>query len=207
MEELGVWVGFVLTLMVYSYIIHDNFLYRLAVYVFVGLTAGYVAIITVESVLIPWFDVTVATGEPANIGFGLVPVLLGVLLLFKTSPSLGRWGNLAMAILVGVGAGVALVGALVGSLIPLAVETAEAGSSGLLDAVLIFIGVASSLVYFQYVARRNPEGQIERPRMIRAISTVGQVFITVTLGVLYAAAILTSLTIFSERIGFMLGRF
>ena len=47
MEELGLMVGFILTLMVYSYLIRDNFLYRIAVYVFVGIAAGFVTIVTV----------------------------------------------------------------------------------------------------------------------------------------------------------------
>lgn len=207
MEEAGIWAGFVLTIFVYSYIIRDNFLYRLAVYTFVGMAAGYIAIVTVESVLVPWFELTLDPDEPARLGLGLLPVLFGLLLLFKTSPRLGRLGNLGMAIIVGVGAGVALVGALTGTLIPLVDVTSRAGSGNILDGVLLFIGVASSLIYFQYLARRLPDGSVERPRGIQLISTVGEGFIAVTLGAIYAAAILTSLTIFSERISFILGRF
>ena len=68
------------------------------------------------------------------------------------------------------------------------------------------MGVASSLVYFQYVARRTAAGKIERPIVIRWISLVGEGFIMVTLGALYAAAILTSLTIFSDRMSFVLSQ-
>lgn len=207
MEELGLWVGFVLTIFVYSYIIRDNFLYRLAVYTFVGLAAGYIAIVTVESVLLPWFELTIDTKNPANLGLGLVPVLLGVLLLFKTSPRLAQLGNLGMAVIVGVGTGVALVGTLTGTLIPLVDATARVGRDNILNGVLLFVGVGSSLLYFQYAARRTPEGAIERPRRMQAISVLGEGFIAVTLGALYAAAILTSLTIFSERLSFILGRF
>ncbi|HLV33734.1 MAG TPA: hypothetical protein VKY59_01415, partial [Spirillospora sp.] len=56
MEQIGLWAGFVLTLMVFSYILGDNFLYRLAVYVFVGLAAGYIVVITWESVIWPWVN-------------------------------------------------------------------------------------------------------------------------------------------------------
>lgn len=207
MEELGLWAGFILTLMVYSYLIRDNFLYRIAVYVFVGLAAGYVTIVAFESVLIPWFNNTVGTGQAANIGLGLVPVLLGLLLAFKSfSVRLAALGNLAIAFVIGVGAAVALVGALTGTLIPLAQATTNVGNENVLEAVLIFVGVASSLVYFQYLARRTPEGEVVQARSIRLIGLVGQGFIVVTLGALYAAAILTSLTIFSERISFLLGQ-
>lgn len=204
MEDIGLFAGFVLTLMIFSYLLGDNFLYRLAVYVFVGLTAGYIAIVTVESVLIPWFDTTVGSGNAIEAGFGLLPVILGLLLLFKTSSRLGRLGNLGIAFIIGVGVAVALVGAIVGTLIPLAMETADASDSETFDAVLIFIGVASSLIYFQYSARRLPTGEVRQTAPIRLIGTVGQGFIIITLGALYAAAIITSLTIFSERVGFLL---
>jgi len=206
MEEIGLWAGFILTLMVFSYLLGDNFLYRLAVYAFVGLTAGYIAIVTVESVLLPWFDRTVLSDEPLAIGLGLLPVLAGLLLLFKSSAPLARLGNLGIAFVIGVGTAVALVGALTGTLLPLSTATIQAGEGDILNAVLIFIGVASSLIYFQYVARRRPDGAVRRGWLVGAISWVGQGFIVVTLGALYAAAILTSLTIFSERLAFVLER-
>lgn len=209
-QDIGLWAGFVLTLMVFSYILGDNFLYRLAVYVFVGLAAGFFAIVTVESVIIPWFDATVASGEPGGIVFGLIPLLLFVLLIFKSSAGLARFGNLGIAFLIGVGAAVALVGALTGTLLPLARSTATAGQgregSALLDAIIIVVGVVSSLVYFQYLARRTPDGDIRRGALSRVLGTVGQGFIAAALGALYAAAILTSLTIFSERMAFIVAR-
>ena len=204
MEDAGLWAGFILTLMIYSYILADNVLYRLAVYVFVGLAAGYIMIVTIESVMLPWFAATIGSGDTVNLGIGMLPILVAVLLGFKSSTRLARFGNLGMAFVVGVGAAVALVGALTGTLIPLATETA--GQEDILDSVDIFIGVATTLIYFQYLARRVPGGGVRRPIAIRAVSFVGQGFIVVTLGALYAAAILTSLTIFSERISFVLGR-
>ena len=207
MEELGIWVGFALTLMVYSYIIRDNFLYRIAVYVFVGLTAGYTSIVTIESVLVPWFDVTVNTGEAAKVGLGLTPVMLALLLFLKNSRRFGYIGNLGLAIVVAVGAGVALVGALTGTLIPLAQDTVNASNGELADGLVILVGVTSSLIYFQYLARRTRDNRVVRFRSLQLFSAVGQGFIVVTLGALYAGAILTSLAIFSERIGFMLGQF
>jgi hypothetical protein len=205
MEDIGLIAGFVLTLMVFSYLLGDNILYRLAVYVFVGLVAGYVTVITVDSVLIPWFESTLTSDDPVQLGVGLVPVLFGLLLLFKTFGRLGRLGNLGIGLIIGVGAAVALAGALTGTLIPLTLDTVDADSRGTLDALLLFIGVASSLMYFQYVARRQPDGSARQIAPVRAVGVIGQGVIVVTLGALYAAAILTSLTIFSERLSFLLG--
>jgi hypothetical protein len=207
-EQVGLWVGFVFTLMIFSYVLGDNILYRLAVYVFVGLAAGYITIVTVESVILPWVRGTLLAPE-AGIGgtiIGIIPFILGLLLLLKTSPRFGRAGNIAIAFIIGVGTAVALVGAITGTLLPLASSTGSSVRIDVLNGFLIFLGVASTLIYFQYLARRKPNGEIQRGLLIRFFGGVGQAFIVVTLGAIYAGAILTSLTIFSERIGFILAR-
>ena len=207
-EQIGLWAGLVLSLMVFSYLLGDNFLYRLAVAVFVGITAGFVAVVTVESVLLPWFRSTVlsTSASPALRVAGLIPLLLGILLLMKTSPRLGRLGNLALAFLIGVGGAVAVVGALTGTLLPLASATSQSVRGDLLNGFLIVLGVVSSLVYFHYLARRAPDGTPRRALSIRFFGALGQGFIVVTLGALYAGAILTGLAIFSDRIAFILAR-
>lgn len=207
-EQIGLWAGFVFTLMIFSYILGDNILYRVAVYVFVGLAASYIAIVTVESVLLPWIRGTLLA-PAAGVGgivAGLIPLLLGLLLLFKTSPRLGRAGNIAIAFIIGVGTAVALVGAVSGTLLPLAVATGSAVRVDVLNGFLLALGVISTLTYFWYLARRQPNGSAQRSLLIRAVGALGQFFIIVTLGALYAGAILTSLTIFSERIGFIVAR-
>lgn len=208
MEQIGLWAGFVLTLMVFSYILGDNVLYRLATYLFVGLAAGFVAVATWDSVIIPWMNGTVfnANADILSRVLGMVPILLGLLLLFKTSPRLGRFGHLALAFIIGVGTATALVGAVSGTLLPLASTTSSMIGVNQLNGLLLVIGVICTLVYFQYLGRRLPDGSVRRRPHIRLLAFVGQGVIVVTLGAIYAAAILTSLTIFSERLGFILAR-
>lgn len=205
-EQIGLWAGFVLTLMVFSYILADNFLYRIAVYIFVGLAAGYVTVVTVESVLLPWVRGTVLSGDVGSMVVGVIPLLIGFLLLLKVSPRFARVGNIALAFMVGIGTAVAVAGAIIGTLLPLAGATSAAVRENVLNGFLIVLGVSSTLIYFQYLAGRAPDGTARRSLFGRVFGTVGQGFIVVTLGALYATAILTSLTIFSERIAFILGR-
>jgi len=208
LEQIGLWAGFILTLMVFSYILGDNVLYRLAVYIFAGLSAGYIAIVTWDSVLRPWiYGTLLAPG--AGVGgiiFGAIPLIIGVLLLLKFSPRFGRLGNIALAVIIGVGTAVALVGAITGTLIPLVSSTGSSIAVNRINGILLVIGVICTLVYFQYLARRTPGGKIQRGLPVRVMGFVGQGVIVVTLGAVYAAAILTSLTIFSERVSFLLTR-
>ncbi len=207
-EQVGLWIGFIFTLMIFSYILGDNFLYRIAVYVFVGLAAGYITLVTVENVIVPWIQGTLLSSS-AGLGgilIGLVPFVFGILLLLKTSPRLGRIGNIAIAFIIGVGTAVALVGAIAGTLLPLAMSTGSGARVDVLNGFLISLGVVCTLLYFYYLARRQPDGSTQRRLVVRAAAGMGQLFIVVTLGAIYAGAILTSLTIFSERIGFILAR-
>lgn len=208
MEQIGLWAGFVLTLMVFSYILGDNVLYRLAVYILVGLAAAFIAVVTWDSVIWPWINGTLLNAA-AGIGervIGAVPLLLGLLLLLKVSPPFGRLGNLALAFVIAIGTAVALVGAITGTLLPLVNSSTSTLSVNRINGILLILGVVCTLVYFQYLARRLPDGRVQRRAHIRVLAFFGQGVIVITLGALYAAAILTSLTIFSERVSFVLAR-
>ena len=52
-EIISALVGFLLTLMVFSYLIGDNPLFRIAVYLFIGVSSGYAATVIVHYVLLP----------------------------------------------------------------------------------------------------------------------------------------------------------
>ena len=206
LQEIGLWAGFILTLMVFSYLLGDNFLYRLAVYVFVGLSAGYVAIVTYTSVLLPWLQETVFSGNLGQIVIGFIPLVLGALLLLKGAGRLGWLAGVTLALLIGVGSAIALVGAVSGTLIPLTLEPTRPGLT-LPNFLMSVIAIVCSLFYFMYLAKPTPSGIPRRSLPVAVMALVGEAVIVVTFGTLYAAAILSSLTVFSERIVFILSRF
>lgn len=205
-DQIGLWAGFVLTLMVFSYLLGDNFLYRLAVYVFVGLAAGYVTIVTVEGVIIPWINASLNSADTGTQIVGALPLIFGFLLLFKSVRRFNRVGNLSLAFIIGVGTAVALVGAISGTLLPLVGSTANSVRLDTANGFIVVLGVVCTLIYFQYLARRAPTGEVRRGLVGRTFGTVGEGFIVITLGALYGGAILTGLTVFSERIAFILTR-
>lgn len=206
MEQLGLWLSFILTLMVFSYLLGDNLLYRLAVYVFAGVAAAYSAIVTWDGVILPWLNDTLLLpgATQAELALGLFPLLVALLLLARSwSPRAGAAGRLALAFLIGVGTAVALNGAVHGTLLPLLLATGQAVRPGDSDSILLLAGVVCTLVYFQYQARRRKDGQARRRAHIQLLALLGQGVIVVTLGAIYGAVMLSSLTIFSERLGFL----
>ncbi len=126
-QLIATYAAAVLTVIIFSYLLGDNFLYRIGVHLLVGSAAGYSLIVAVESVIIPWIKLTLIGGPTANPNFviGLLPVLIAVLLAFKISPRLSRFGNIGLAFVLGVGGSVAIWGAVTGTLLPLALDDAR----------------------------------------------------------------------------------
>lgn len=199
------WTGLVLTLMVFSYLLADNFLYRIAVHVLIGAAAAYTAIAAVEEIVIPWVEATITEpddGSTALTVIGAVPLILGLLLFLKSNGLLVWLGNLSTALIIGVGTGIALVGVVFGTLFPVVEAAGHASDDeNTLNAVILLVGTISTLLYFQYVNLRTRDGEVRRPLPLHLVALVGQGFIAITLGALYAGAIVTSLTIFSTVLG------
>lgn len=203
LSQVSAVLGFVFTLLIFSYLLGDNVLYRLAISVFVGLAAAFTAIVTFESVILPLLQ-SVTENEEAV--FLLIAALLAFMLLFKPLRGASGLTNLALAVLIGVGAAVAVFGAVTGTLIPLATSTAESTQTeGIIEGFIIVLGVASSLIYFQYTARRRPGGIATRGSITRMIAFVGEAFVMLTLGAVYGAAILSSLVVLVDRLDYIVG--
>src|SRR5574339_878801 len=117
-DILSAFIGLILTLMVFSYLIGDNPLFRIAVYLFIGAASGYAATVIWHYVLVPKLFQPLTTSDPNQLLLTIVPLLLSMSLLTKLSPRISWIGNFAMAVLVGVGAAAAVGGALLGTLIP-----------------------------------------------------------------------------------------
>lgn len=203
-------IAFLFTVMILSYLIGDNPLFRVAIYIFVGISAGYVAVVAWWQVLWPNVVLPALTGTPAQKILLAVPVLLGGLLLMKAWPPLTRLGMPAMGLLVGAGAAVALGGAVNGTLLPQVNATITAfdpkkftSIESLIDALFILAGLVTTLVYFHFGARVTADGSVRRFRLIELTAFAGSIFVAVTLGVLFAGVYSAALTALIERLHFL----
>ena len=212
-ELIWTLVGFFLTLFVFSYIFGDNILFRFASYLLIGVSAGYLMVIIFYKVLIPKIVIPFSTGTALQKTLVIIPLALGTLLLFKLSPRLARLGNVSMGYLVGAGAAVLIGGVLFGTLFPqTGAAVAAFGISGttvapgiqILGAAILLIGTITSLAYFQFGMRGKSMDKPRQSKLMIFISKVGQIFIAVTLGALFAGAMLAALTALIERLGSLL---
>jgi len=204
-------IGLILTLMVFSYLIGDNPLFRMTIYLFVGVSSGYAATVVWHYVLVPKLFQPLVTLNPLSI----VPLVFGISLLAKLSPRISWIGNFAMAMLVGVGAAAAIGGALLGTLVPQirasidAFDFRSAGGSAntilkLTEGMVMFVGTVLTLASFHFSASRAADGTPKRNSIIEGAAWAGRLFIAITLGVLFAGVYMAALTAMIERISSMI---
>ena len=199
-------LSFLLTLMILSYLIGDNPAFRVAVYIFVGVSAGYAAAVAWWQVIYPKVLLPLLTGSLIERLLALVPLVLGFLLLMKLSQRTAWMGNVSVAFLVGVGAAVAVGGAVMGTLIPqtqasYTVFNLTGGGSllaRLFFGVIMLVGTITTLVYFHFGARATAGGP-QRSKLVIWLGWIGQVFIAITLGVLFAGVFAAAMTALIER--------
>ena len=202
-EVISAVIGFFLTVMIFSYLIGDNPLFRIAIYLFIGVASGYAAAVIVREILFAKFQ-GLPLENPVQLLIGLIPFFFAATLLAKLSPRISWLGNFAMALLVGVGAATAIGGALTGTLIPQAGAAMDAfdlsSFYALSEGVVMLTGTVVTLAYFQFGATRSADGTVKRNAIFEALAWLGRIFIAVTLGVLFAGVYMAALTAMIERL-------
>ncbi len=215
LDTIGVWVAFLLTLFVFSYLLGDNVLYRLAEHIFVGVSVGYAAIVVFHSVLVPrLFNPLVAAlsqGQWIDVILLALPLLFGLLLLLKPVKALSWLGNLSLAILLGVGAALAISGALLGTLLPQVDATADlthyvaryGPELGLFSGAIVIVGTAGVLLHFYFNASQEGRLAKMRQQVVRVWGGLGRWFILVTFGAFVATTFMARLSLLIDRVQFL----
>jgi hypothetical protein len=201
-DAIGVWVGAILTLVVFSYLLGDTPLFRLAQAIFVGVAIGYAITAAVYLILIPkLFDPLIL--DPVAHSYLIVPLVLGVLLLFKVRTAWSPLGNLSVAFLFGVGSALALGGALDGTLLPQLAATLVPLDS--LENVLLVVGTLGALLSFRFVQPTTTRlGARAVEALGRGWGTLGRWFVWMALGALFANIAVSRITILVNRVYFLL---
>ena len=200
-DLLGVLVGAMLTLLVFSYLLGDTPLFRIAQAIFVGVAIGYAATAAIFLVLLPMlFDPLIE--NPINNGYLVVPLALGVLLLTKLRASWAPIGNSSIAFLFSIGSALALGGALDGTLLPQLSATIVPLDS--LENVLLVFGTIGALLSFRFVQPQPPGAGTRTLQAVgRAWSRVGRWFVLIAFGAIFASTAISRVSILVSRVYFL----
>ncbi len=203
LQLIGTIVAVILTLMVYSYLIGDNPLYRLAQHIFVGVSVGYITLVVIYNVIVPFVGRALEDRPWLDRALPVLALLLGVLLWFKVARPRNIFSNAVLAIIVTTAAALGLGGTLVGTLLPQMQATMLPLNGDLYTIVgniVIIVGVIASLGYFYFTAR------VDGTRTITAsyVATAGRWFMMVAFGTLFGFAVTSFFALLADRIKFLI---
>lgn len=206
-DQIGVIVGAILTLFILSYLIGDNVLYRLATHILIGAGAAYVTVTVMADVLWPRLVKPIlerSSAQPIDMTVAGVGLILSMMLLFKALPRWAWVGNVPVGYLVGVGAAVALGGAVFGTLGAQTIATAlppggplngpnsNVTINFLLNVIIAFATVTTLLSFsFFRAARRG---------VLSGLNSIGRFFLASALGATFALVYVASVTVLIDRV-------
>ncbi len=211
MATVGVGLALVLTLMVYSYLIGDNVLFRLAEHILVGVSVGWATLQIIFNLIIPAVErIREGNGAGQVVAF-TIPLLLGVIILFRPLRAARPATNLVMAFVIGTISALALGGAVAGTLLPQIGATMLPLNRGNLGEILGGLALITTtllaLWYFKFTVSKSGEGQISSSGgniLSRNSRLLGRYVIMFALGAVFASVFLTYFAAVVDRLLFFL---
>jgi len=206
-------LGAVLTLLIFSYLLGDNPLYRLALHIFVGISVAYMCIVVLRGVILPLLSPPDTSDSAMRLlwTISLVGGLLGTLLLVRGVRGVSWMGSISVAVLLGVGVGVALGGAIVGTMAPqldAATNPFVAEAPVLADIlkpvgqIIAVVGTITGLMVFSFTGRRPTRRVMNR--LLNGGARVGRWFILIGFGAVYGGVLAASLALFADRVQYLI---
>jgi hypothetical protein len=203
-------LSFLFTLLILSYVVGDNPGFRLAIHAFVGVSAGYIVVVVLQQVIVDKLLLPLVTGEILIRLMSMFPLVLSLLLLGKMSSRIEWLGRPVVALLVGVGTAAAVTGAVLGTIFPQIRAAAQlfdlnsspslgAVAGNLLTGIFALVGTVVTLAYFQFNVSGKNTSPGKRGRFMGFFALLGQVFIAITLGAIFAGVLAAALTALVDR--------
>lgn len=216
-RTIGLWVAALMTLFIFSFMYGDNPLYKFAEAVVVGVSAAYWMVVGFWTVIIPnlvgplfpaWVQSWAMPGLSPVRGptwyVYLIPLVLGVMLLWRLAPVGGWISRWPLAFIIGTFAGLRLVGffqadfmnQINNSILPFVVV----GESGYdfwasVRNVLMVASILVCLVYFFF--------SIEHKGAVGGVARVGIWVLMITFGAAFGYTVMGRIALLAIRFEFL----
>jgi hypothetical protein len=196
MSTIGTLLATVLTLIVFSFLYHDNKVYKLVEHIYLGFAIGVSAVMAKASV-------TSTTWNPILRGawIWLLPIVLGLLFCFYFSKKYFWVSRIPVSFLVGGATGLAISGAVKAQIldqirgtVTLPLVTAPDTITAV-NNLLIILGVMSTLFFF-FFSR-------ERKGIAGNVMLLGRIFVVVALGASYGFIVMARMSLLIGRLQFL----
>ena len=197
-ETIGIWLGALLTLCIFSFLYKDNPFYKFAEHLFVGISAGYWATLEYHNVFRPnLWDPLTREGKLLLI----VPLIFGLLLFSRFTKKFSWLSRWPMALIIGIYAGITIVGYGSGDLILqiqanlLPLWTDNWFTS--LNNILLTVGVITGLIYFFFSK--------EHKGALGVGSKIGIWFLMISFGASFGYTVMSRMSLLIGRVYFLMG--
>jgi len=206
METVGIWCGAILTLAIFSFLYKDNPVYKACEAIFIGVSAGYYAIVYFfDSIYKKFWLGAVTADQPEEWLFG--GAILGVLFLTRLFPKISWVARWPLAFIVGATAGLYMVNYFVtnamnqvASTITDVIARGDAGDINWIQSfgtLVILVGVITGLMYFFFSK--------EHKGAFGGGAKVGIWFLMVTFGASFGYTVMSRMSLLIGRMDFLLG--
>jgi len=196
LDVIGLWTGWVLMLMIYSYPLYkENPVYRFAEHL-------YIAVMLAVNLVVNFGNVMRICVTPMMQGdfLMIIPLILGIMIYAMLIPEY-RWiSRYPIALLVGAGFGLGIRGSIGPNIQDAIVSTitkpTDGGAMAWINFLYIAVGLVCSVLYFLLTYEHS--GALQAP------TRIGRLFIMVGLGAYFGNTVLFRFTMLTGRAQFFL---
>jgi len=187
--SVGVWIAGILTLAAYSFLYKENPFFRVAEFALVGTGSGY-------ALALGWKNIADKVVSPLSDGkmTALLPLILGLLLFTKLSKKIAWMARYPMAVLVGLGASVALRAAVKADLLTQIRATMLPLNS--INNIIIVLGTIGVVSFFFFTIGVDNSVRTQASR-------IGRVIMMVAFGAQLGSAAAVRTSLFIGRVVFV----
>lgn len=209
-EVIGIWIGAILTLGIFSFLYKDNPFYKFSEALFVGISAGYWFVVTFWQYFVPkfWDNLALAYSELLTKGrvdyhwIYLLGGFFGVLMLLRLVPKIGWLSRWSLAFIVGTTAGLQFtrylesngIKQVVGTISPLLVS---GNMNATIGNIIIVVGTFCGLIYFFFSK--------EHKGAFGGAARVGVWFLMITFGALFGYTVMSRMSLLIGRMDYLFG--
>lgn len=196
LEVLGLWMGWLFMLMIYSYPLYkENPVFRFAEH-------SYIAIMLAVNMIVNFTNVIRIAVNPMMAGeiIYIIPIILGLMTLTLLIPDY-RWvSRYPVALMVGAGFGLGMRGTIKPNILDATISTITAPSGGTMmdwiNFLYVAVGLICSVMYFLLTYEHS--GPLQAP------TRLGRLFIMIGLGAYFGNTVLFRFTMLTGRAQFFL---
>ncbi|MCZ6691693.1 MAG: hypothetical protein O7H41_19070 [Planctomycetota bacterium] len=217
-KVIGTWIGAFFTLALFSFLYRDNPFYKFAEHAFVGVSAAYWMVVGFWTTIIPNLlgklapDFTRSHYVPGispdarTEWLYLVPLILGILLLWRLSPKGGWIGRWPLAFILGTTAGIRLIGFLEADFLLQIRQSIKPflayGDGGVFElgaafsSVVTVVATLCALTYFFF--------SVEQKGVVGGVARVGIWVLMITFGAGFGYTVMGRVALLVGRFQFLL---